>query len=232
MPICEYAQALTPYPTVMPLRVGTPEDPMRLAVLISGSGSGMEALLHHVEESETSCHITALVLSDRLGAKGLLIAENHGIENFAISLPNSIIDLNSKRLKHEELIEEKLSSHNIEAIILSGYMRLLSPNFVSRWEGRILNIHPSLLPKHPGAHAHQDVLSAGDSISGCTVHFVDAGMDTGAIISQSQVPVFPDDSIESLQERVKVVEHQIYPQVIDDFAEGKIRIIDGQIIRK
>lgn len=232
MPICEYAQALTPYPTVMPLRVGTPEDPMRLAVLISGSGSGMEALLHHVEESETSCHITALVLSDRLGAKGLLIAENHGIENFAISLPNSIIDLNSKRLKHEELIEEKLSSHNIEAIILSGYMRLLSPNFVSRWEGRILNIHPSLLPKHPGAHAHQDVLSAGDSISGCTVHFVDAGMDTGAIISQSQVPVFPDDSIESLQERVKVVEHQIYPLAIDDFAEGKIRIIDGQIIRK
>ena len=232
MPICEYAQALTPHPTAMPLRVGTPEDPMRLAVLISGSGSGMEALLHHVEESETSCHITALVLSDRLGAKGLLIAENHGIENFAISLPNSIIDLNSKRLKHEELIEEKLSSHNIEAIILSGYMRLLSPNFVSRWEGRILNIHPSLLPKHPGAHAHQDVLSAGDSISGCTVHFVDAGMDTGAIISQSQVPVFPDDSIESLQERVKAVEHQIYPQAIDDFAEGKIRIIDGQIIRK
>ena len=205
---------------------------MRLAVLISGSGSGMEALLHHVEESETSCHITALVLSDRLGAKGLSIAENHGIENFAISLPNSIIDLNSKRLKHEELIEEKLSSHNIEAIILSGYMRLLSPNFVSRWEGRILNIHPSLLPKHPGAHAHQDVLSAGDSISGCTVHFVDAGMDTGAIILQSQVPVFPDDSIETLQERVKVVEHQIYPLAIDDFVEGKIRIIDGQIIRK
>jgi len=232
MPICEYAQALTPYPTVMTLRVGTPEDPMRLAVLISGSGSGMEALLHHVEESETSCHITALVLSDRLGAKGLSIAENHGIENFAISLPNSIIDLNSKRLKHEELIEEKLSSHNIEAIILSGYMRLLSPNFVSRWEGRILNIHPSLLPKHPGAHAHQDVLSAGDSISGCTVHFVDAGIDTGAIILQSQVPVFPDDSIETLQERVKVVEHQIYPLAIDDFAEGKIRIIDGQIIRK
>ena len=216
----------------MPLRVGTPSEPLRLAVLISGGGSGMEALLHHVEDSKTSCHITTLVLSDRMGVKGLSIAEDHGIQNFAIPLPDSINDPVSKRLKHEELIEEKLNSHKIEAIILSGYMRLLTPNFVSRWEGRILNIHPSLLPKHPGAHAHESVLAAGDTVSGCTVHFVDSGMDTGAIILQSQVPVYSDDSIESLQERVKVVEHQTYPIAIDDFAEGKIRLTDGQIIRK
>ena len=232
IPICEYAQALTPHPTDMSLRVGTPTEPLRLAVLISGGGSGMEALLHHVEESETSCHIPVLVLSDRLGIKGLLIAENYGIENIAIPLLKSISDPKIKRLKHEEMIEEQLMSHNIEAIILSGYMRLLTPNFVSKWEGRILNIHPSLLPKHPGAHAHQDVLSSGDTISGCTVHFVDSGMDTGAIISQSEVPVFPNDTLESLQERVKVIEHQLYPHVIDEFAAGKIRLIDGEIVRK
>ena len=230
--IGKYAQALNPHPTNMSLRVGTTTEPLRLAVLISGGGSGMEALLHHVEESETSCHITALVLSDRMGARGLTIAENHGVENIAIPLPESTSDPKIRRLKHEKMIEEQLILHNIEAIILSGYMRLLTPNFVSKWEGRILNIHPSLLPKHPGAHAHQDVLSSGDTISGCTVHFVDSGVDTGAIISQSEVPVFPNDTLESLQERVKVVEHQLYPYVIDKFAEGKIRLIDGEIIRK
>ncbi len=216
----------------MSLRVGTPTEPLRLAVLISGGGSGMEALLHHVEESETSCHITVLVLSDRMGVKGLSIAENRCIENIVIPLPQSTSDPITKRLKHEELIDEQLMLHNIEAIILSGYMRLLTPNFVSRWEGRILNIHPSLLPKHPGAHAHKDVLSSGDTISGCTVHFVDSGMDTGAIISQSEVPVFPNDTLESLQERVKVVEHELYPHIIDEFAAGKIRLIDGEIVRK
>jgi formyltetrahydrofolate-dependent phosphoribosylglycinamide formyltransferase len=216
----------------MSLRVGTPTEPLRLAVLISGGGSGMEALLNHIEESETSCHITVLVLSDRLGAKGLSIAENHGIENIAIPLPKSSSDPKIKRLKHEKLIQDQLILHNIEAIILSGYMRLLTPNFVSNWEGRILNIHPSLLPKHPGAHAHQDVLASGDKQSGCTVHFVDSGMDTGAIISQSEVPVFPNDTLETLQERIKVIEHQIYPLVIDDFAEGKIRLVDGRIVRR
>ena len=150
----------------------------------------------------------------------------------AIPLPKSTSDPNIKRFKHEKLIQDQLLLHNIEAIILSGYMRLLTPNFVSNWEGRILNIHPSLLPKHPGAHAHQDVLASGDKQSGCTVHFVDSGMDTGAIISQSEVPVFPNDTLETLQERIKVIEHQIYPLVIDDFAEGKIRLIDGQIVRR
>ena len=93
-----------------------------------------------------------------------------------------------------------------------------------------MNIHPSLLPKFPGAHAHQDVISSQETESGCTVHFVDSGMDTGAIIEQSIVPVFPNDTVESLQQRVKIEEHKLYPKIIDEFSEGKIRLINGEVI--
>ena len=228
--MCEYAQALPPYPMHMSLRVGTPTDPLRLAVMISGGGSGMKALLEHTERKKACCHRTVIVLSDRSEAKGLSIAEDYGIFSLGIPLPKGDHDLISRRLIHEESVHSRLIENNVEAIILSGYMRILTPNFVSKWESKILNIHPSLLPKFPGAHAHQDVLSSQETESGCTVHFVDSGMDTGAIIEQSTVPVFPDDTIESLQERVKIVEHKLYPKVIDDFSKGKIRLINGEII--
>ncbi|MBA45062.1 MAG: phosphoribosylglycinamide formyltransferase [Euryarchaeota archaeon] len=232
MSIREYTQGLTPYRMDMTLRIGTPTNPLRLAVMISGGGSGMKALFEHVENQDKSCHSTVIVLSDRLGIQGLSIASSFRILSAAVPLPKDIIDSNSRRIQHEELVESKLIENDVEAIILSGYMRILTPNFVSRWEGKILNIHPSLLPKFPGAHAHQEVLSSGETKSGCTVHFVDSGMDTGAIIEQSEVPVFPDDTLETLQERVKIEEHKLYPRIIDDFSEGKVRLIDGKIIRK
>ena len=228
--MCAYAQAPPPYPMYMSLRVGTPTDPLRLAVMISGSGSGMKALLEYTKKSKTCCHNTVIVLSDRLDAKGLSIAEDYGIFSLGIPLPKGNHDPISRRLIHEESIQSRLIENNVEAIILSGYMRLLTPNFVSKWEGKILNIHPSLLPKFPGAHAHQDVLSSQETESGCTVHFVDSGMDTGVIIEQSIVPVFPDDTIKSLQKRVKIVEHKLYPKVIDDFSKGKVRLKNGEII--
>ena len=229
--MCEYTQGLTPYPMGMPLRIGTPADPLRLAVMISGGGSGMKALFEHVANQDKSCHSTVIVLSDRLGVGGLSIASSFGISSDAVPLPKEIIDSKSRRILHEELIESKLMENDVEAIILSGYMRILTPSFVSRWEGKILNIHPSLLPKFPGAHAHQEVLSSGEKKSGCTVHFVDSGMDTGAIIEQSEVPVFSHDTLETLQERVKIQEHKLYPRIIDDFSQGKVRLIDGKIIR-
>jgi len=228
--ICEYPQALPPYPMHMSLRVGTPTDPLRIAVMISGSGSGMRALLEHAERKKDCCHSTVIVLSDRPDAKGLSIGENYDIPSVGISLPKGNHDSISRRLIHEELVQSKLIENNVEAIILSGYMRILSPNFVSKWEGKILNIHPSLLPKFPGAHAHQDVISSQETESGCTVHFVDSGMDTGAIIEQSIVPVFPNDTVESLQQRVKIEEHKLYPKIIDEFSEGKIRLINGEVI--
>tara|TARA_B100001113_G_C20971334_1_gene561946 strand:- start:220 stop:870 length:651 start_codon:yes stop_codon:yes gene_type:complete len=216
----------------MSLRVGTPNNPLRLAVMISGGGSGMKALFEHVENKQSSCHTTVIVLSDQSEAKGHAIAQQFGVLSISIPLPEDIADSKSRRLIHEKSIETKLMQNEVEAIILSGYMRILTPDFVSRWEGRILNIHPSLLPKFPGAHAHQEVLSSGESKSGCTVHFVDSGMDTGAIIEQSEVPVYAHDTLENLQERVKKVEHRLYPKIIDLFSEGKIRLIDGEIIRK
>lgn len=122
----------------------------------------------------------------------------------------------------------------MELIVLAGYMRLLSPVMLERWGGRIVNIHPSLLPHFPGAHAHRDVLAAGATISGCTVHMVDEGMDTGAVLAQACVPVFQNDTEASLSERVKVEEHRLYPQVLTWIAEGRVvltpngALVDGE----
>ena len=113
--------------------------------------------------------------------------------------------------------------NEVELIVLSGYMRILTSEFVKPWAGRILNIHPSLLPDFPGAHAHRDVISAGVKKSGCTVHFVDSGMDTGPIIAQKEVEVLADDDESSLGERIKIEEHKLYPKVIDQLAAGEIQ---------
>ena len=189
----------------------------------------MDALIRH-QKSVPCTHETTLVISNLSGVGGLEKANIHGIKSEIIEVDPSITSANARREEHENRIMGVLEENSIEAVILSGYMRILSPFFVRAWEGRLLNIHPSLLPKFPGAHAHQDVLSSQETESGCTVHFVDSGMDTGAIIEQSTVSVFPDDTVESLQERVKIVEHKLYPKVIDDFSKGKIRLINGEII--
>ena len=127
-----------------------------------------------------------------------------------------------QRQVHEQEINQVLLDYGIELIVLSGYMRILTPSFVKPWAGRLLNIHPSLLPQFPGAHAHRDVIAAKESKSGCTVHFVDSGMDTGPIIAQEEVEVLPTDTIDDLAERVKKKEHILYPRVIDLISEGKI----------
>jgi len=201
-------------------RVATQNNPLRLAVFISGSGSGMAALLSHQQSSNCS-HSTELVVSNIQGARGLEIAKNTGVRTEVIELTSGM-----ERITHEDLIHEILESYEIEAIILSGYMRILSPSFVEKWEGRILNIHPSLLPDFPGAHAHKDALEARAKKSGCTVHFVDSGVDSGLIIAQSEVKILPEDTVETLQSRIKKLEHRLYPSVIDAFSEGRLEIIE------
>ena len=202
-------------------RIGTIEDPLRLCVLISGSGSGMVALLNH-QNSNPSNHVTKLVISENENAKGLLKAQEMGTKTLAVPLPLEE-DKQLRRQKHEKTIQEILVENEIELVILSGYMRILTPDFVKPWAGRILNIHPSLLPNFPGAHAHRDVIAAGAKESGCTVHFVDSGMDTGPIIAQERVEVLDDDNEETLAERVKQKEHLLYPRVIDQLASGEIQ---------
>ena len=204
----------------MRLRHATSEAPLRLAVLASGSGSGMEALVRYQHAMEAP-HATVVVVTDKANAGAIGRAMALGCAVEVVPLPN-VEDRVARRSAHEDLIQAKLEAYDVEAIVLSGWMRLLTAAFVERWKGRLVNIHPSLLPDFPGAHAHRDVLKAGATESGCTVHFVDAGMDTGPIIAQSAVQVFEDDDIARLAERVKAEEHRLYPRVLDALASGAI----------
>ena len=197
-----------------PLRTGCASDPIRCAILISGSGSGMQAMVTHQQTHLNCGHRTTLVISDNPEATGLLKAEQLGIQAHCIALPEEA-DRTLRRHLHEQQILSLIQEHQIELILFSGYMRLVSANFIDHWTPRIINIHPSLLPAFPGAHAHRDVLAAGVEVSGCTVHYVDAGMDSGEILGQRRVPVFSDDEESSLADRVKIEEHQLYPEIID-----------------
>ena len=201
-------------------RIGTLEDPLRLGILISGSGSGMEALLLH--QKSTAClHVTNVVISDREGVAGLEKAQSHDITSVVVPLP-TVDNKEKRRLLHENEVNEVLADYGVEVVILSGYMRILTPSFVKPWAGRLLNIHPSLLPDFPGTHAHRDAIEAGVTKSGCTVHFVDSGMDTGPIIAQEEVLILSTDDEKSLAEKVKSKEHILYPAIIDLLASGRV----------
>jgi phosphoribosylglycinamide formyltransferase-1 len=202
-------------------RIPTPEAPLRLAVLASGSGSGMEALARYQARTPDVLHSTALVLVDRPEAGAIGRAATLGLTVAVVPLP-LVEDPAARRRAHEGAVEEELEKHGIEVVVLSGWMRLLTPAFVRAWRGRLLNIHPSLLPAFPGAHAHRDVLAAGVERSGCTVHFVDEGMDTGPIVAQAEVPVLPNDDEASLAARVRHEEHRLYPEVLDAYALGTV----------
>ncbi len=203
-------------------RIATPEDPLRLAVLISGGGSGLKALLRHQSNGRVS-HVTSLVISDVESADGLKHASASSVNHLSIPPPGGMKGI-KRRLEHERRIMEALASHDIEMVVLSGYMRVLTPSFVSNWKGRMVNIHPSLLPAFPGANAQRDAIDSGAKETGCTVHFVDEGVDTGAIIQQKKVPILPNDTLETLTARIKEEEHDLYPKVLDDISSGKISV--------
>jgi len=202
------------------LRKATAEEPLRCAVLLSGSGSGMEALVR-VQRSKQLHHQTVLVISNKLDAYGLVRAEELNVDHAVVEQTRNGIQMS--REEHEAAVIELLQLHDIELVVLAGYMRLLSSSFVQRFEHRIVNIHPSLLPNFPGAHAHRDVLNSGATMTGCTVHFVDEGMDTGARLAQATTPVFGDDTEASLASRVKIEEHRLYPEVLTWIAAGRVR---------
>ena len=201
-------------------RKATPDSPIRLAVMISGGGSGLRALLKHQQEADRA-HITTLVIADSESAGGLKHATDAGIESFSVPLPQELRGA-ERRKAHEEQIIRIIESKDIEMVVLSGYMRILTSFFVSRWKGRLVNIHPSLLPDFPGAHAQRDALEAGVKVSGCTVHFVDEGADSGPIIEQREVPVLESDTIDTLTDRIKQAEHELYPKVLDDISSGRV----------
>lgn len=192
--------------------------PVRVAVLISGAGSNMAALIDAAAAPDAPYEV-ALVLSNRPEAGGLAVAEAKGV-------PTRVVDhrpFGKDREAHERAVEAALAAHGIEVVALAGYMRVLTPWLVGRRAGRMLNIHPSLLPKYPGLDTHARALAAGDAEAGCTVHLVAEGVDEGPILGQAVVPVLADDTPASLAQRVLVAEHDLYPQVLGDLCRGWMR---------
>lgn len=184
----------------------------RVAVLISGRGSNMEALIRATKAPDYPAEIV-LVLSDNPEAKGLETARSEGIAARAVARSSH----GSKRA-HEEAIQQALDEAGVEIVCLAGFMRLLSGDFLEPWKGRIINIHPSLLPKHKGLDTHARAIEAGDATHGCSVHHVTAGMDEGPVICQAEVPVSPDDTPDTLAAKVLKEEHRIYPLALAEVA--------------
>lgn len=187
----------------------------RIGILISGRGSNMGALLAAARDPAYPAEI-ALVLSNRPDAAGLATAAAAGV-------PAAAIDhrpFNRDREAHETAIHAALVAAGVELVCLAGYMRLLTPVLVDAWAGRMVNIHPSLLPSFPGLHTHARALEAGVKLHGCTVHVVTQGMDEGPILAQAAVPVLPDDTEDTLAARVLVQEHRLYPAAVAGFARG------------
>lgn len=201
------------------------EGRKRVAVLISGRGSNMETLADHAARPDFPAEIVA-VFSDKADAGGLSAARARNIGSFAVDRAA----FRSKR-DHEEAMIAALERVAPDIVCLAGYMRLLSPAFVHRFAGRLINIHPSLLPLFPGLDTHQRALDAGVRIHGCSVHFVNEGMDEGAIIAQAAVPVDPHDIAETLAARVLQAEHRLYAHALALVARGTVRLgEDGRAI--
>ena len=205
-------------------RIGTSENPIRIAVLFSGSGTGMNALFQH-QESKSCTHKTVLSITNKSDAGGIIFANERGIP-VEIENVNPELAKQERRVEQEQRIMKHIEQYDVEIIVLSGYMRILSEDFVSAYYPKIINIHPSLLPAFPGADAHSDVLSSQVRVSGCTVHVVDSGVDSGTILGQSRVPVFTGDSRASLAKRVQVEEHRLYPEIIDLICSGHEVVLD------
>jgi len=182
---------------------------LKLAILISGRGSNMEAILEAARDPAYPAK-PVLVLSNRPDAKGLETATAAGIATAAIDHKTYGKD----REAFERAMHEQLTETGVEIIALAGFMRVLTPWFVNTWEGRMVNIHPSLLPKYKGLDTHQRALDAGDTEAGCTVHWVSPGVDDGEIIQQASLPILPGDTVDSLAARLLPVEHQLYPEAL------------------
>jgi len=195
----------------------------RLGILLSGRGSNFVAIADAVAAHRVDAEI-AIVISNRPEAPGIAIARNRGLN--VVVLPSRGID----RETYDAQLSAALDAARLDLICLAGYMRLLSPAFISRYPQRILNIHPSLLPAFPGLHAHRDALAHGAKISGCTVHFVDEGLDSGPIIQQAAVPVLDNDTEATLAARILKEEHRIYSEAIALVLSGKYRIEGRRIL--
>ncbi|HEU4895028.1 MAG TPA: phosphoribosylglycinamide formyltransferase [Acidimicrobiia bacterium] len=190
-------------------------------MLASGSGSNLQALL---DTPEVRPHIV-LVASDRPDARALERANAHGVPTRTVPWSD-----HDDRDAFSAAVADVIEASGAKGVVLAGFMRVLGPSFVSRFPNRILNIHPSLLPAFPGAHAVEAALEHGVTVSGVTVHIVDEGVDTGPIVAQVPVPVEPDDTVETLHARIQMEEHRIYPEVVAAFVQGRLEVVDRKVV--
>ncbi len=203
----------------------------RLVVLISGSGSNLQALIDATQSPDFGAQIVS-VISNQADVRGLQRAQTAGIPTTVLSHKNF-----ASREAYDQALLTAVQQHSPDLVILAGFMRILTPIFVTPLFGKLMNIHPSLLPRHPGLHTHQRALDAGESEAGATVHFVSTDLDGGPIIVQASVPVLADDTAETLSQRVLEQEHRIYPLAVRWFCEGRLQcnamhaLLDGKILR-
>ncbi len=192
--------------------------PVRVAVLISGAGSNMAALIDAGRAKDAAFEVV-LVVSNRPDAGGLAVADAKGVTVVAVDHA----PFGADREAHERAVDAALTEAGVKVVALAGYMRLLTPWLVKRWAGRMLNVHPSLLPLYPGLGTHARALAAGDAEAGCSIHLVTDGVDEGPVLAQARVPVLADDTPDSLSQRVRVAEHALYPQTLAAFCRGLSR---------
>ena len=201
-----------------------------IAVLVSGRGSNLEAILEAIDEKYITNGAAKVVISNKPDAPALDIARKHNV-------PAKILDdhgLPKKSWEYDQRTIRLLQEHGVKSqdglILLSGYFRILTPEFVGLYERRILNIHPALLPAFPGLNAQKQALDHGAKVTGCTVHFVDKGVDTGPIILQTPVPVRDDDTVETLSQRILREEHRLYPEAVRLFTDGLLTVNERRVL--
>ncbi|WGM39194.1 phosphoribosylglycinamide formyltransferase [Caulobacter sp. NIBR1757] len=188
----------------------------RVGILISGTGSNMEALIRAAEADDCP-YAVAVVISNRPDAAGLERARALGVTALAVDHA----PFGKDREAHEHALDAALRRFNCHVVALAGYMRIMTPFLVGAWEGRMLNIHPSLLPRHPGLDTHRRAIEAGDAEAGCSVHLVTAGVDEGPVLAQARTPITETDSVESLTARVLAAEHALYPRALAEFVRSR-----------
>jgi len=198
---------------------------LRIGVLVSGRGSNLQAIIDNIAQGSLSVEL-AVVISDQADAFALERARTHGIPAVHVSAKG----YRGRRDDYDATLVQELRKHRVELVVLAGFMRIITPTLLKAFPRQVLNIHPALLPSFPGLHVQKAALEHGVKFSGCTVHFVDEGMDTGPIIIQAVVPVLDNDTEDTLSARILKQEHKIYSRAIQFFAEGRLRV-EGRTVR-
>ncbi len=199
-------------------------EPLPIVVLLSGSGSNLQSIIERINDGSVNARIAA-VISNKPEAYGLQRARQAGIATEII-----VHQQFDSRESFDTELTRRIEKYQPELIVLAGFMRILSDDFVNHFYGKMINIHPSLLPKYRGLHTHQRALEAGDTEHGLSIHYVSAELDGGPLILQRKVPVLKQDTADSLAQRVLAEEHIAYPQVIQWFAQGRLHLVDNQVI--